>query len=294
VPIGPNTKFVFTGASVNPAAVIHIGMLVRTSVLKIKGVFWTSNGTSIGCAPQCNSLYGTHDFGGSNGKVTYQNDANDCNAVTRYVLPLSFEYYSDPPALSSLVSNGIALGLRSPMYVENVPVGPSITLGVGQEVSLSLAPPLSTARYVVLLHHVGLTPALPDSGSTLDFVLVPILPEPPSCPLVFSSPFGPGSLQMDNAPCAGVAGQIYFTAITLAPGNFPNGWYFGLDIPLPELVNQFVTGYPFVGTLDAAGASTFGPIVGVPSGLQLWAVTAHYSPAFATLGSRVPVTYLVP
>jgi hypothetical protein len=291
VPVGTNTKFVWTGATVNPGVLVHVGVNLKVSTFKILGVFWTFGGSAIGCAPQCNLGYGTHTAGGV---VTYKNDANDCTSTTRHVGNLSWEYYSEPPTLASLVPNGIALGLRSPMYVDAPPPIAPFALAPGQEVSLTLPPPLPTARYVVMVADIGLSGTLPDGGSTADFVLVPILPAPDPCHLVFSSPFGPGSLQMDNGPCAAAANLTYLTAIALSPGVFPNGWFFGVDISLPDLINEYNLGFPFVGSLDAAGASSFFIPGGVPSGLSLWAVTAHYGPGFVNVGSRPAVTYTIP
>jgi hypothetical protein len=115
------------------------------------------------------------------------------------------------------------------------------------------------------------------------------------CHLAFSSPFGPGSIQMDNTPCAPVAFADYINAITLAAGTYPNGWFFGLDIGWNQLVGEFQSGYPFSGTLDAAGSSTFLLPGGAPSGLQLWAVSVQFAPGFGQfLLARPPVTYTIP
>ena len=118
---------------------------------------------------------------------------------------------------------------------------------------------------------------------------------PLPCQLFFSSPFGSGSIQMDNTPCATLAGAQYINAITLVPGTFPGGWFFGLDIPFTQLVGEVQTGFPFTGILDPAGASSFLLPGGVPSGLQLWAVSAQFAPGFGPfLFARPPVTYTVP
>jgi len=118
---------------------------------------------------------------------------------------------------------------------------------------------------------------------------------PLPCQLFFSSPFGSGSLQMDNTPCAPLAGATYINAITLVPGTFPSGWFFGLDIPFTQLVSEVQTGYPFTGILDGAGASSFVLPGGVPSGLQIWAVSAQFAPGFGPfLFARPATSYTVP
>jgi hypothetical protein len=68
----------------------------------------------------------------------------------------------------------------------------------------------------------------------------------------------------------GPPGGLYFAAITANAGNFPFGVFFGIDISLQEILNEFFTGFPFVGPLSACGDFSFGPVGGLPSGLQLY------------------------
>ena len=118
---------------------------------------------------------------------------------------------------------------------------------------------------------------------------------PLPCTLWFSSPLGPGSIQMENLPCPPVGGASYLIGIVLVQGTTPGGWFFGLDIPWNQLVGEFNSGYPFAGTLDGAGYSNFGPIVGAPSGLQLWAVSTQWAPGFGPfLFQRGVTTYTIP
>lgn len=115
------------------------------------------------------------------------------------------------------------------------------------------------------------------------------------CALSFSAPLGPGSIQMDNTPCPAAPFADYMIAITLAPGTFPYGWFFGLDIPYQQLIGEFNTGFPFTGTLDGAGASSFVLFGGVPSGLTVFAVSAQFSSGFgAFILARAPVAYVTP
>jgi hypothetical protein len=120
---------------------------------------------------------------------------------------------------------------------------------------------------------------------------------PGSCLLAFTSPLGPGSLVMANNPCAGAGGLTYLSVVTGTAGNFPVGWFFGIDISIQDLLNEFSIGFPFTGTLDGAGASTtpvFGPVAAL-SGLTLYAVTTHWTPGFvAFVASRPPVVYTIP
>lgn len=107
-----------------------------------------------------------------------------------------------------------------------------------------------------------------------------------------SSPLGSGSLALDFS--AGPPNGSYFLAVTLAPGLFPNGWLYGLDIPYAELVSEFMTGPPFTGALDSAGHASIGPIQGVPP-VTLYAVGLGFLPSAPVPVLRtLPVSYSVP
>jgi hypothetical protein len=106
---------------------------------------------------------------------------------------------------------------------------------------------------------------------------------PPTMALSASSPLGPGSLKL--AIAYGPPAGSYFFALTLAPGVFPNGWLFGLDISYVDLAAQLSAGFPFSGSLDAFGGFTLGPIPGVPP-LTIHAVAFGFPP-----GAPVPLTH---
>jgi hypothetical protein len=117
------------------------------------------------------------------------------------------------------------------------------------------------------------------------------------CALAFSSPFGPGSVKMDHSPCPASVGRVYFTPVDLTAGAFPAGWFYGLDITLPELLTLFSVGPPFTGSFDAVGGATTGPLGPAPgfSGLNLFAVATEWTPGYgAPLGARTAVSYTIP
>jgi hypothetical protein len=78
----------------------------------------------------------------------------------------------------------------------------------------------------------------------------------------------PGSIgfSVSNGPPNGT----YFAAFTLNHGNYPNGWFLGIDISTQELIQQLTGGFPFWGTLNSCGSATAGPYTGLPSGLALY------------------------
>jgi hypothetical protein len=64
-----------------------------------------------------------------------------------------------------------------------------------------------------------------------------------------------------------------FTAVTLSPGAYPAGWFFGIDISFPELASEVDTGFPFLIGMDPCGSGSVGPFFGLPSGLTVYAVS---------------------
>lgn len=113
--------------------------------------------------------------------------------------------------------------------------------------------------------------------------------------IVYSSPGGPGCIQIDivNGPANG----NYFYALTFNMGLFPNGYFAGIDIGLQELVDEFNAGFPFTGQLDGAGNITIGPACGLPSGLVLYSVALGF-PAGTGYGApsavTAPTSYVIP
>jgi hypothetical protein len=88
--------------------------------------------------------------------------------------------------------------------------------------------------------------------------------------LGFSSPSGSGCILINLSGLP--SGGTYFLAATLNP---PPGWLYGVNIGIPELVNEINTGYPFWGPLGAGGCSgtaSIGQFCGLPSGLTIYAV----------------------
>jgi GEVED domain len=112
------------------------------------------------------------------------------------------------------------------------------------------------------------------------------------CSTSFTSS-GPGQVTVTNNACAPLAGAAYFWAFTFAQGTFPNGGWFGLDIGIAQLVNWYLTGYPFTGTLDGAGASSFAA-AGLPN-MQVWEVTTLWAPGYGSfLTAYPPATHTIP
>lgn len=87
---------------------------------------------------------------------------------------------------------------------------------------------------------------------------------------------GLGSIgyQVTGAPPLG----NQFTAISLVAGNYPNGWFYGLDIAFSDLVNEINTGFPFLTPVGPCGDVMIGPVSGAPSGLTLYGVSLAFPP----------------
>lgn len=102
-------------------------------------------------------------------------------------------------------------------------------------------------------------------------------------------PLGTGSVQIDISDCSGVS-TGYFIPYTFTQGLYPNGWLFGLDIPITDAFNIFGAGYPFVGPLP----QTIGPVTGLPSGLQVWMVAIGLSGGNSPTGKFGRKAFTIP
>ena len=106
----------------------------------------------------------------------------------------------------------------------------------------------------------------------------------------------PGSLQIDITGGPPLGG--YFLAVTFFPGVYPDGWLFGVDLPLPELQNLLTLGAPFLAPLGACGRSTIGPFggLGFLSGIPIYRGRAGHCPSgLAAPSVHSPaVTYTIP
>jgi hypothetical protein len=110
--------------------------------------------------------------------------------------------------------------------------------------------------------------------------------------LAFTSA-GPGTIgyTVSGGPSSGSA----FTPMTIAPGAYPSGWLFGLDITLIELINQYALGAPFITPLNACGSATVGPFVGLPSGLTLYGVSLGWvGPTASPVANSNPASGTIP
>jgi hypothetical protein len=101
--------------------------------------------------------------------------------------------------------------------------------------------------------------------------------------------FGGGTGSLGWFVAEGPANGIAFVAITLNPGQFPFGWFLGIDIGWLELLNELSSGWPFVLALQPCGSAQVGPFVGLPTGLQAYGVAVGLPP-----GSTVPAAISAP
>ena len=100
---------------------------------------------------------------------------------------------------------------------------------------------------------------------------------------------GPGCLQI--SVFNGIPNGAYYLAATTNVGTFPAGWFFGIDITVAEIQAQLNNGYPFVGTLNAMGSTTIGPVCGLPSGLSVCSVVLDFP---AGTGLSIPQNATAP
>lgn len=110
--------------------------------------------------------------------------------------------------------------------------------------------------------------------------------------LKLTSPLGASSLRVQNI--GGEHGDLYINLFSLFPGNFPAGAWFGVDMTLTEVLVQIGSGAPpFTGILDAQGAASFGPIVGLPP-LTVYGVALETNPSGYIVRTSAPISYTIP
>lgn len=102
-----------------------------------------------------------------------------------------------------------------------------------------------------------------------------------------ASAIGPGALQLAHTTSCTADSRLL--AVTFHQGTFPNGWLFGLDIPVNELANELAIGPPFTGP---GGPFTLGPFFGLPP-VTLYAVVVAYEGGVGLRASS-PLTFTIP
>ena len=115
------------------------------------------------------------------------------------------------------------------------------------------------------------------------------------CQLDVAQAFGPGVLTVSLT--SGPPSAHAFTAFSLLIANAENpgtGAVFGLHLPMPDAIGQFVTqSQPFVTTLSPSGSSLWAaPVPPTLLGATVWGVSAIYDPATLTvLGSPSNISH---
>ena len=111
--------------------------------------------------------------------------------------------------------------------------------------------------------------------------------------LTFSSPNGPGSIQVNI--CGGSPNGAYQIFASLVAGAFPNGWLHGLDISFQDVQNQ-INAAPFFGGLDSNGAAQIGPTGAgsLPSGLTIYSLVFNIPPSSIPTIHTAVQAYTIP
>jgi hypothetical protein len=79
------------------------------------------------------------------------------------------------------------------------------------------------------------------------------------------------------ADVAGTPGNLVLNALTLNQGNYPNGYFYGVDIPIFEVFGLLLQGPPFFTTMDVNGRYTFSAAGVPPLGVTFYAVAVEFS-----------------
>ncbi len=105
--------------------------------------------------------------------------------------------------------------------------------------------------------------------------------------------YDPMAFAVTIADVAGNPGDLALNALTLVQGAYPNGWWYGVDIPVFELTNLILTGAPFFVLLDGTGSYSL-TIPGIPplGGITFYGVGVDFTPAgiFAKKSAPTSIT----
>jgi hypothetical protein len=97
----------------------------------------------------------------------------------------------------------------------------------------------------------------------------------------------PGALQVTLSNVAATPSGLVLNVVTLSAGAYPNGWFYGVDVPWFELFTLVALGPPFLATTSPAGtfSQTLGG-AGYPTGLTFYCVGVD----LGTIGAPVAAT----
>jgi hypothetical protein len=184
--------------------------------------------------------------------------------------------------------------------------GPISDIGpaAGPNPSILALPPLPACAYISIVVWDG-GDALSPSFAKIDPIIFDV--NGPACPVPCFGPPAPGGPSLTfTGPAAGcLLGWIsgmpptssYVMAITVNPGTFPTGWFYGISIAVSDLITQVNFGFPFTGFIGAgacdSGTTTVGTFCGLPSSLTIYAV-AIANPFPGPGSVSPPVAFTIP
>ncbi len=115
----------------------------------------------------------------------------------------------------------------------------------------------------------------------------------PKFKLSMASPLGAGSLRINLTD--GGPNHAFFTCITLNAGTYPYGPFYGIQPTFTEILLQLSSfSEPFVGVMNGIGGYQFGPLAGLPSGVNLYAVTLEFDAVGNVAGVTNYTNHLIP
>ena len=161
---GGNTVLEWTGKTVAPGAISHVGFEMGGTSLTILSAAWlNAAGGVIGKAIQVN-----HHTWNNGLTLTLNNDIAGTPVVVQPpgVPNAMVEFFDDPPPLDAMVPNGIL----NPISVATLPVQPT-QIGPGCSMRIPVPPAPPRARYALFILNLGDQQGQP---ATMDFLLLPL------------------------------------------------------------------------------------------------------------------------
>ncbi len=109
--------------------------------------------------------------------------------------------------------------------------------------------------------------------------------------LSVSQPNGGASIRVTARN--GFPGNTNFNVFTGTQGSYPNGWFYGIDPTLTDILTVLSVPSPslFLGTLNACGQRNFTLDVALPPGITFYGVALEVNPQGIVVGNSAPISY---
>jgi hypothetical protein len=176
-PSGPNTLFTWSGTSFPPGATAHVGLTLAGTNFTTLGVFWTLNGTPVGCVHQVPIGQGhSHMIVGQPSQVAFDNVAQNCESVPLYIGNVAILWYAQEVPLANL-NVGLTSSGITPISTQSITGITLVPPGGESIVSVPNGAPAG-ANFAVVEYTVSSSSTLASPANTADFAQYQVVTPP--------------------------------------------------------------------------------------------------------------------